>query len=391
MKTKTKITVVGAGYVGTSLGALLARKNDVTFLEKDIKKVELLQNKKTHLNENELKKLLKEKRLTFSASTNYKKSLKKSQFVIVCTPTNFNEKNNNFDTSIVELVIQETRRINKTALIVIKSTVPVGFTEKMQRKHQTKNIIFSPEFLREGCSVKDNLFPSRIIIGSSNAKAKIFSNLLQEISNKKTRVYFMKSSEAEAVKLFSNTFLAMRVSFFNELDSYSLFKNFDSKSIISGVSADPRIGNFYNNPSFGYGGYCLPKDTKQLLANYDSIPQRLIKAVVNSNEVRKDLISEKIINSSSKIIGIYLLSMKKGSDNFRSSSIQGIIRRLKKAKKEIIIYEPHLDKKTFLGLSVVKDFKAFKEKSDLILTNRHSKKLEDVKKKVFTRDIFQVD
>ena len=390
MKTKTKITVVGAGYVGTSLGALLARKNDVTFLEKDIKKVELLQNKKTHLNENELKKLLKEKRLTFSASTNYKKSLKKSQFVIVCTPTNFNE-NNNFDTSIVELVIQETRRINKTALIVIKSTVPVGFTEKMQRKHQTKNIIFSPEFLREGCSVKDNLFPSRIIIGSSNAKAKIFSNLLQEISNKKTRVYFMKSSEAEAVKLFSNTFLAMRVSFFNELDSYSLFKNFDSKSIISGVSADPRIGNFYNNPSFGYGGYCLPKDTKQLLANYDSIPQRLIKAVVNSNEVRKDLISEKIINSSSKIIGIYLLSMKKGSDNFRSSSIQGIIRRLKKAKKEIIIYEPHLDKKTFLGLSVVKDFKAFKEKSDLILANRHSKKLEDVKKKVFTRDIFQVD
>ena len=391
MKTKTKITVIGAGYVGTSLGALLARKNDVTFLEKDMKKVDLLQNKKTHLKENELKKLLKEKRLTFSASTNYKQSLKKSEFVIVCTPTNFNEKNNNFDTSIVELVIQETRRINKSALIVIKSTVPVGFTEKMQKKHKTKNIIFSPEFLREGSSVKDNLFPSRIIVGSSSTKAKIFSNLLQEISNEKTEVYFMNSSEAEAVKLFSNTFLAMRVSFFNELDSYSLFKKFDSKSIISGVSSDPRIGNFYNNPSFGYGGYCLPKDTKQLLANYDSIPQRLIKAIVNSNEVRKDLISEKIINSSSKVIGIYLLSMKKDSDNFRSSSIQGIIRRLKKAKKEILIYEPHLDKKTYLGLSVIKDFKAFKENSDLILANRHSKKLEDVKKKVFTRDIFQVD
>jgi len=391
MKTRTKITVVGAGYVGTSLGALLARKNNITFLEKDTAKVNLLQKKRTHLKENKLKKLIREKGITFSATTNYRESLTKSKFVIICTPTNFNQKNNNFDTSIVEFVIQETRKINKSALIVIKSTVPVGFTEKMQKKYKTKNIIFSPEFLREGSSVEDNLYPSRIIIGSSSAKAKIFSALLQEISKKKVKIYFMKSSEAEAVKLFSNTFLAMRVSFFNELDSYSLFKNFDSKSIISGVSADPRIGNFYNNPSFGYGGYCLPKDTKQLLANYDSIPQRLIKAVVNSNEVRKDLISEKIISSSSKIIGIYLLSMKKGSDNFRSSSIKGIIRRLKKAKKEIIIYEPHLDKKTYLGLSVVKDFKAFKENSDLILTNRYSKKLEDVKKKVFTRDIFQVD
>ncbi len=388
---KTKITVVGAGYVGTSLGALLARKNDVTFLEKDTKKVDLLQNRKTHLKENKLKALLREKKLTFSASTNYKDSLKNSEFVIVCTPTDFNPKNNYFDTSIVEFVIQETRKINKSALIVIKSTVPVGFTKEMQKKYKTKNIIFSPEFLREGYSVNDNLFPSRIVVGSFNAKSKIFSNLLQEISKKKISSYFMKSSEAEAVKLFSNTFLAMRVSFFNELDSYSLFKDFDTKSIISGVSADPRVGNFYNNPSFGYGGYCLPKDTKQLLANYDSIPQRLIKAIVNSNEVRKDLISEKIIKSSFNVIGIYHLSMKKGSDNYRSSSIQGIIRRLKKAKKEIIIYEPNLDKKFFLGLKVIKDFNVFKENSELILANRYSKKLEDVKKKVFTRDIFQVD
>ncbi len=386
-----KITVVGAGYVGTSLGALLARKNEITFLEKDTKKVDLLQNKNTHLKENKLKKLLRERELNFSASNNYKDSLKNSEFVIICTPTNFDQKNNKFDTSIVELVIQETRKINKSALIVIKSTVPVGFTEKMQKKYKTKNIIFSPEFLREGHSVNDNLYPSRIIIGSSNKKAKNFSNLLQQISKKKITSYFMKSSEAEAVKLFSNTFLAMRVSFFNELDSYSLFKDFDSKSIISGVSADPRIGNFYNNPSFGYGGYCLPKDTKQLLANYDSIPQRLIKAVVNSNEVRKDFISDKIIESSAKVIGIYLLTMKKGSDNFRSSSIQGIIRRLKKTKKEIIIYEPSLDKEKFLGLEVTKDLNFFKKKADLILANRYSKKIEDVKKKIFSRDIFQVD
>ena len=391
MKTRTKITVVGAGYVGTSLGALLARKNNITFLEKDTAKVNLLQKKRTHLKENKLKKLIREKGITFSATTNYRESLTKSKFVIICTPTNFNQKNNNFDTSIVEFVIQETRKINKSALIVIKSTVPVGFTEKMQKKYKTKNIIFSPEFLREGSSVEDNLYPSRIIIGSSSAKAKIFSALLQEISKKKVKIYFMKSSEAEAVKLFSNTFLAMRVSFFNELDSFSLFKDFDSKLIISGVSADPRIGDFYNNPSFGYGGYCLPKDTKQLLADYGPIPQTLIKSVVNSNKLRKDLISEKIIKSSSKIIGIYQLSMKEGSDNFRSSSVQGIIRRLKKAKKEIIIYEPNLGKKYFLGIRVIEDLKIFKEKSELILTNRYSKKLDDVKKKVFTRDIFQVD
>lgn len=391
MKTRTKITVVGAGYVGTSLGVLLARKNNITFLEKDTAKVNLLQKKRTHLKENKLKKLIREKGITFSATTNYRESLTKSKFVIICTPTNFNQKNNNFDTSIVEFVIQETRKINKSALIVIKSTVPVGFTEKMQKKYKTKNIIFSPEFLREGSSVEDNLYPSRIIIGSSSAKAKIFSALLQEISKKKVKIYFMKSSEAEAVKLFSNTFLAMRVSFFNELDSFSLFKDFDSKLIISGVSADPRIGDFYNNPSFGYGGYCLPKDTKQLLADYGPIPQTLIKSVVNSNKLRKDLISEKIIKSSSKIIGIYQLSMKEGSDNFRSSSVQGIIRRLKKAKKEIIIYEPNLGKKYFLGIRVIEDLKIFKEKSELILTNRYSKKLDDVKKKVFTRDIFQVD
>jgi UDPglucose 6-dehydrogenase len=391
MKTKTKITVVGAGYVGTSLGALLARKNNITFLEKDTAKVNLLQKKQTHLEENKLKKLIREKGITFSATTNYRQALTKSKFVIICTPTNFNQKNNNFDTSIVEFVIQETRKINKSALIVIKSTVSIGFTEKMQKKYKTKNIIFSPEFLREGSSVEDNLYPSRIIIGSSSAKAKIFSTLLQEISKKKVKIYFMKSSEAEAVKLFSNTFLAMRVSFFNELDSFSLFRDFDSKLIISGVSADPRIGDFYNNPSFGYGGYCLPKDTKQLLADYGSIPQTLIKSVVNSNKARKDLISEKIIKSSSKIIGIYLLSMKQGSDNFRSSAVQGIIRRLKKAQKEIIIYEPNLGKKYFLGLRVIKDLKVFKEKSELILTNRYSKKLDDVKKKVFTRDIFQVD
>ncbi len=391
MKNKTKITLVGAGYVGTSLGVLLAQKNNVTILDIDCKKIKLLQDRKTHLQESKLKKFISKKNLNISASTDYETSIKKSSFVIICTPTNFDEKNNFFDTSIVEFVIHRTREINKSCMIIIKSTVPVGFTERMQRKYKTSNIIFSPEFLREGSSIDDNLYPSRIIIGSSLAKAKKFAKLLEEISLKKTLVFFMKSSEAEAVKLFSNTFLAMRVSFFNELDSYSLSKNFDSRSIISGVSADIRIGNFYNNPSFGYGGYCLPKDTKQLLANFDSIPQRLIKAIVNSNEVRKDFISEKILESSARTIGIFLLSMKAGSDNFRSSSIQGIIKRLKKAGKEILIYEPGLKKKKYLGLHVTENLDFFKTKSDLILTNRNSKKLKDVKNKVFTRDIFQVD
>ncbi len=391
MKNKIKITIVGAGYVGTSLGALLARKNEVIFLDTDKEKIELIQRRETHLRERKLKRLLKEKGLSINASNDYESSLKNSKFVIVCTPTNFNEKNNYFDTSVVEHVIKKTLKINKSALIVIKSTVPVGFTESMQRKYKTKDIIFSPEFLREGFSVEDNLFPSRIIIGSKEDKAKTFSNLIRKISKIKTKIYFMSSSEAEAVKLFSNTYLAMRISFFNELDSYSLQKSFDSKSIISGVSADSRIGNFYNNPSFGYGGYCLPKDTKQLLANYDSIPQRLIKAVVNSNEVRKDFISKKVLESSANVIGIFLLAMKKDSDNFRSSSIQGIIKRLKRAKKEVILFEPNLNKKTFLGLDVYKDLELFKSKSDLILANRHSKKIEDVKDKVFTRDIFRVD
>ena len=391
MKNKIKITVVGAGYVGTSLGALLARKNEVTFLDTDKEKIDLIKKRETHLRERKLKRLLKEKGLSINASNDYESSLKNSRFVIVCTPTNFNEKNNYFDTSVVEHVIKQTLKINKTAFIVIKSTVPVGFTESMQRKYRTKNIIFSPEFLREGFSVDDNLYPSRIIIGSKEDKAKIFSNLVRKISKIKTKIYFMSPSEAEAVKLFSNTYLAMRISFFNELDSYSLQKSFDSRSIISGISADPRIGNFYNNPSFGYGGYCLPKDTKQLLANYDSIPQRLIKAVVNSNEVRKDFISKKVLESSANVIGIFLLAMKKDSDNFRSSSIQGIIKRLKRAKKEVIIFEPKLNKKTFLGLNVYKDLDLFKSKSDLILANRHSKKIEDVEDKVFTRDIFRVD
>lgn len=391
MKNKIKITVVGAGYVGTSLGVLLARKNEVTFLDTDKEKIELIQRRKTHLRERKLKRLLKEKGLSINASNDYDSSLKSAQFIIVCTPTNFNEKNNYFDTSVVEHVIKQTLKINKSALIVIKSTVPVGFTESMQRKYKTKKIIFSPEFLREGFSVEDNLYPSRIIIGSKEDKAKTFSNLIRKISKIKTKIYFMSPSEAEAVKLFSNTYLAMRISFFNELDSYSLQRSFDSKSIISGVAADPRIGNFYNNPSFGYGGYCLPKDTKQLLANYDSIPQRLIKAVVNSNEVRKDFISKKVLESSANVIGIFLLAMKKDSDNFRSSSIQGIIRRLKRAKKEVILFEPKLNKKTFLGIKVYKDLDLFKSKSDLILANRHSKKIEDVEDKVFTRDIFRVD
>lgn len=391
MKAKVKITIVGVGYVGTSLGVLLAKKNDVAFLDIDSKKIERILERKTHLKESKLRKLLKDKKLSISASTNYETSLKKSDYVIICTPTNFNEKNNFFDTSIVEHVIGQVRKVSKSSFIVIKSTVPVGFTESMQKKHKTKNIVFSPEFLREGFSIEDNLYPSRIIIGSKSTKAKKFTKLLSEISLNKTKTFFMKSSEAEAVKLFSNTYLAMRVSFFNELDSYSLFKNFDSKSIISGVSSDPRIGDFYNNPSFGYGGYCLPKDTKQLLANYDSVPQRLIKAIVNSNEVRKDLISEKILQSKAKVIGIFLLSMKTGSDNFRSSSIRGIINRLKKAKREIIIYEPNLKNNKFMGIDVEKNFNIFKQKSDLIISNRNSKKLENVKNKVFTRDIFLVD
>tara|TARA_Y100000992_G_scaffold226009_1_gene157606 strand:- start:59 stop:1234 length:1176 start_codon:yes stop_codon:yes gene_type:complete len=391
MKTKTKITIVGAGYVGTSLGVLLAKNNEVTFLDIDEEKIELIRNNRTNLKEADLKKLLKKNSLRISATTDYKSAIKNANYSVICTPTNFNEKDNYFDTSIVEGVISRIRKINKSSLIIIKSTVPVGFTKLMQKKYKTPNIIFSPEFLREGFSVEDNLYPSRIIIGSNHSKAKKFSKLLNEISLIKTKTFFMNSSEAEAVKLFSNTFLAMRISFFNELDSYSLYSEFDSKTIISAVSADSRIGNFYNNPSFGYGGYCLPKDTKQLLANYDEIPQRLIKAIVNSNEVRKDLISHRILDSSAKTIGVFLLSMKKGSDNFRSSSMKGIIKRLKKANKEIIIYEPNFNKKKFLGLNVITDLEYFKSKSDLIITNRYSKKLRDVENKVFTRDIFQVD
>jgi len=391
MNTKTKISIVGAGYVGSSLGVLLAKKNHVTFLDIDSEKINLIQNRKTHLKEKELKKYLKDKKLSISGSTSYEIALKNSDYVLICTPTDFNEKNNFFDTTIVEQVIKKVRSINKSSLIVIKSTVPVGFTESMQKKYKTKNIIFSPEFLREGFSIEDNLYPSRIIIGSESTKAKEFSKLLKNISLKKTPTFFMKPSEAEAVKLFSNTYLAMRVSFFNELDSYCLFNEFDSKFIISGVSADPRIGNYYNNPSFGYGGYCLPKDTKQLLANYDEVPQRLIKAIVKSNELRKDLISKKILESSPKVIGIFLLSMKAGSDNFRSSSIKGIIQRLKKAKKEILIYEPNLKDKKFMGLYIEKDLKTFKKKSDLIISNRYSNRLNDVKNKVFSRDIFLAD
>lgn len=392
MKKKTKITVVGSGYVGMSLAVLLAQQNDVVVLDIDASRVDKINEKQSTVADAEIEIFLAQKELSLTATLDKQAAYKDASFVVVATPTNYDTRTNRFDTSLVDSVVADALELNMDALVVIKSTIPVGHTKSLQEKHETDRVIFSPEFLREGQALKDNLYPSRIIVGSEVDTGSIFADLLVRGSEKKdVETLFIKSTEAEAVKLFANTFLAMRVSFFNELDSYALAHGLDTKSIVNGVCLDERIGHGYNNPSFGYGGYCLPKDTKQLLANYDQVPQTLIQAIVFSNSTRKDFIADSIIKLKPKIVGIYRLVMKQGSDNFRASAIQGIIRRIKSVGIEVLIYEPNYNGTEFLQSRVLESIDEFKNTSDVIITNRTSSELNDVKEKIFTRDLFGSD
>ena len=387
-----KITVVGTGYVGMSMAVLLAQHNDVTALDIDSGRVELINQGKSTVVDAEIEHYLAEKELSLTATLDQAEAYKDSAFVVVATPTDYDPETNYFDTASVEAVIADVLTHNDTAMIVIKSTVPVGFTRLMKEKFKTDRIIFSPEFLREGQALKDNLHPSRIIIGGDDARAHFFAGLLLDAGEKTDiETLFMPSTEAEAVKLFANTYLAMRVSFFNELDSYALGEDLDARSIIEGVSLDPRIGDYYNNPSFGYGGYCLPKDTKQLLANYDRVPQNLIQAIVTSNTTRKDFIANQIIAKQPQTVGIYRLAMKMGSDNFRSSAVQGVMKRIKAKGIEVIVYEPLLDETHFFNSEVTFEIDDFKSRCDVIIANRMVDELDDVKDKVFTRDLFGND
>lgn len=385
-----KITVVGSGYVGMSLAVLLAQNNDVTILDVDPRRVKMVNNRQSTVVDAEIEVFLEERNLTLTATLDRESAYKDASFVVVATPTNYDPETNRFDTSSVDTVVEEALALNPKALIVIKSTIPVGHTKSLQDKYVTNRVIFSPEFLREGQALQDNLYPSRIIVGSQLDAAKDFAELLVRGAEKDNiETLFIRSTEAEAVKLFANTYLAMRVSFFNELDSYALAHDLDTRSIINGVCLDGRIGDGYNNPSFGYGGYCLPKDTKQLLANYDQVPQNLIQAIVSSNTTRKDFIAEEILKLKPKVVGFYRLVMKEGSDNYRSSAIQGIMKRIKAKGIEIIIYEPTLKDKTFFGSKVLGKIDNFKQQSDIIVANRRSDVLEDVRAKCFSRDLFQ--
>ena len=389
MIEKTKITVVGAGYVGMSLAVLLAQNNDVVVLDVDPLRVDKINNKQSTIEDSDINAFLSEKSLSLSATLDKETAYQNASFIIVATPTNYDPETNRFDTHYVDGVVEDALRINKEALVVVKSTIPVGYTKSLQEKYSTERVIFSPEFLREGQALKDNLYPSRIIVGSECEKAKEFANLLQQGAVKeKIETLFIPSTEAEAVKLFANTYLAMRVSFFNELDSYALSHELDTKSIINGVCLDDRIGKGYNNPSFGYGGYCLPKDTKQLLANYDDVPQTLIQAIVSSNTTRKDFIADEILKIEPKVVGFYRLVMKEGSDNFRSSAIQGIMKRIKAKGIEVVIYEPALKENDFFGSEVVRDLSEFTAMSDVVIANRVSEELSKFPVKIFTRDIF---
>jgi UDPglucose 6-dehydrogenase len=392
LTNKTKITVVGSGYVGMSLAVLLAQHNEVVVLDVDPSRVEKLNNKQSTVADAEIEGFLVDKELSLTATLDKQAAYKSASFVVVATPTNYDPDTNRFDTSSVDSVVSNALELNADALVVIKSTIPVGHTISLQEKHGTDRVIFSPEFLREGQALKDNLYPSRIIVGSQLEAGKAFANLLVEGAEKRDiETLFIRSTEAEAVKLFANTYLAMRVSFFNELDSYALAHNLDTKSIINGVCLDERIGEGYNNPSFGYGGYCLPKDTKQLLANYDQVPQTLIQAIVTSNTTRKDFIADSIIKLKPRVVGIYRLVMKQDSDNFRASAIQGIMKRIKAKGIEVVIYEPTYDEAEFFNSKVLKSLYEFKTISDVIVSNRLNDELADVSKKVFTRDVFEVD
>ena len=380
---------MGSGYVGMSLAVLLAQHNHVVVLDVDPARVEKVNNKQSTVADAEIEAFLTEKELNLTATLDKQVAYKGASFVVVATPTNYDPDTNRFDTSSVDSVVKDALEINADALAVIKSTIPVGHTNSLQEKYATDRVIFSPEFLREGQALKDNLYPSRIIVGSQLEAGKAFANLLVEGAKKsEIETLFIRSTEAEAVKLFANTYLAMRVSFFNELDSYALAHDLDTKSIINGVCLDARIGERYNNPSFGYGCYCLPKDTKQLLANYDQVPQTLIQAIVSSNTTRKDFIAEEILKLKPKKVGFYRLVMKEGSDNFRSSAIQGIMKRIKAKGIEVIVYEPELDSSEFFGSTVIKDLNDFKKTCDVIIANRKADCLRDVDSKCFSRDLF---
>ncbi len=390
--SKMRITVVGAGYVGTSLAVLLAQNNCVKIIDILDEKVSMINNKESPIIDADISYYLRNKELNLTATTDKSAALFDAEIIIIATPTNYDEKINYFDTSSVDNTIELSLKLNPSALIVIKSTVPVGFTESARKRFNSSNIIFSPEFLREGKALFDNLNPSRIIIGGKGKRAEKFAELLIESAdNSSIPILFMGSTEAEAVKLFSNTFLAMRVTFFNELDTFAEIRGIDAKSIINGVSLDPRIGSHYNNPSFGYGGYCLPKDTKQLLANYKDVPSNLIQAIVDSNRTRKDHIADMIMRKEPKVVGIFRLTMKKDSDNYRHSSIQGVMKRIKAKGIRVIVYEPTLKDKTFFNSDVVNNLTDFVSISDIIVTNRFDPMLEGVKHKVYTRDLFNID